>query len=273
MGGFPDPNPGKSDPPSLVLPNVLKNDGDPQFSVNVFMLTPIGASALYYCNQTEWEKLKDTLSNTPLEDGDDDGATRVVTRETVILSLLHSVCRLNERLHESALSLNPALRSIARSAFSSNPKSFTPTCGHGIFTHLLVDKLLWASLPLSKQDERPFQQPFLLNPPALHKAARAAFSTYMEWKTIVNTFVKDWEKCGEIWKAFGSGDEGGAECSGSADILSSLYRGTSEIATKLNINKIEYNFCMAALGLLGLMLVRSFFLEWFILLTLIFVAS
>lgn len=213
----------------------------------VLLFTPIGASAQYYSSDDDWREFHHmALMNAQNKHS--------FSLQGIVLALFELFENFNSRLIKSVQAREYIARGLARNAFSTTVPRSTPVWMHGFLQALLLDKIVWACRPRpSGADLRPHQQPFFKKPCSLPDKAKKVFDLYTNWDVTVSTFVHNWDLNEETSRVNTDGE--GRESEQTADVMSSLYHGYSEIATNMHIAKVEQTLCIAALGLMGLMLV------------------
>lgn len=214
----------------------------------VHLFTPVGASLQYYANSQDWGEFSRKHGTLGVQSDDVD-----VSRETIVLALFELFHEFNSKMHRSLLSREYGARGLARTAFTPTMKKSTSTWQHGMFQTLLLDKLVWASLPRPVQDLRPLQEPYIEESDELEEKTEDVLNLYREWPDTLSKFVQSWATAENARSSAGEEEQA---CQDYSAVLSSLYRGSIQSFSSAHISKVEHNCCVAAVGLLGLMLVR-----------------
>ncbi|KAH8108505.1 hypothetical protein DFH11DRAFT_1820838 [Phellopilus nigrolimitatus] len=243
-----------------------------------FLLTPVGASAPFYCLPASW-------STPPISDHGPLTAAGIVSR------LYRTTMSFNASLMASLKATHPNDRSLARASVTA---AGCTEWYHGILQAMLFDKVDWAlrschtPSPILRIAHSSYTQPS-----AIPKQAERMWEIYRNWTDTTSAFVTAWvasesegmetepayiteENASQL--AIGpAGNDGQLVISrlmdnntlsttdsdtessrhGMRGVVESLVRGTEQTSAAAHVNLVENNFCWAALGLLAISLRAS----------------
>lgn len=209
----------------------------PTTTLAMFKLTPIGLTTAW---SAEWKNIcacETTSTNKKTPPGSDSELfARLHGRVAVFNDRLNSSIREDDRLLESAFCEKPTTRSTE--------------WVYGFLTAVLLDRLLWSAQVdyrvTGGTDTRPEQTPHVAQA-VLHTHARRLHNIYKKWPETIFSLLK----------ACDDADDNSAHVSPICEdnIIGSLVHGANDSRANARLATVEENFCVAALGVMGISMV------------------
>lgn len=233
-------------------------------------LTPGAQGANWFSPRVAWQPLRDSLRHGTWPSFEDP------QRRDGMKALYEYVIQFDVELFKNMSSPRGDNRLAAVAFSETNIGNHGPGVqwSHALLRSLLVDRLLWAlSTDRDSEDTRPPQIPHRCFPSPLpcEKKITRFRKIYLNWPSTVSTLQKAWfdgeasiAQTGCISNIISeAADVPGVQ--GDLQVLLSLWNGVKVSEAGRIVKVVEKNFCMAALGLRGLVKVcLSVSLQWFV---------
>lgn len=232
-------------------------DADDITPLPLLQLTPTAQGTCWYSLGTAWKTLQNTMegASRPSFEAPEQRDGLEVLYETQVKS--------DVSLLESMRSRSAAIRNLAIEAFCDEPgavKSRKKGWSHTFLRCLLVDRLLWLKTSEMDQTSKDNRPPHI---PHHHynsgkfddglKRLEKFYRLYQDWPNTITTLRNAWNSTRADPP---SSDEVDTSLSDDVRVLLSLWKAAGLAGDRGHVSAVEANFCMAAMGIRALMIVR-----------------
>lgn len=209
----------------------------------MFKLTPIGLTTAW---SAEWSSRKNICECRTIGTNK---KTPPRTESELFARLHEQVAAFNGRLDQSLR----ADDRLFESAFSEKPVTRSTDWVYGFLTAVLLDRLLWSAQIdyrlIGETDTRPEQTPHVVQA-VLHPHARRLHNIYKKWPETICSLLKAYDDA-----EYSSSAQVSPILAREDNIIGSLVHGANASRANARLATVEENFCVAALGVMGISMV------------------